>query len=328
MVRLQMKKIFWLFLPVLLLLFGCESTSAPRFDGEAYSLTALLVAGSPIDQAHPVYLTRSSNIDSFDYTQLFVFDAVMTVYELSGTDTTAVLNLSPILDMGLEDPTPMPKIKYIDPSGYVIQAGKTYAIAIDVPGYDKQITARTTVPGLAIPDEDFYNYNVPGEGYSSDPAVMDSTAFDVLDERYPLALNTGDFTGSIYMYVDIYCLEPFSTDLEFTIPIFGITNADSSIAWIYNSSGDSMRRIRFFSQFLSRYEANAGGNYAYLSDFKQAVAFYGRYRFTVYSIDRNFYDYSYQTEGYLHGGVRNALGYFGSASGGTLYTKVIKGGKG
>ncbi|HNX38533.1 MAG TPA: DUF4249 family protein [Candidatus Cloacimonadota bacterium] len=316
--------ILLLILAILLLLTACETTSGPRFRGEVYSVSALLLAGSPIDTAHPVYLTRSSDIDSFDYMELFVPDATITIFELSESDTTAILNLTPVLDLGMEDPTPMPKIKYIDPSAYLIQPGKTYAIQINVPGYAKTITAQTTVPATVTPDEDLYNYNIPGEGYSTDPAVPDSTVFDTLDDRYPLALNTGNYTGKLKMFAEIYCLEPFSTDLEWTIPLFGITHADSSLAWIYNSSGNSMRRISFFSEYLSRYVPEADGNYAVLSDFGQSIAFFGRYRFTIYSIDDNYYNYSYQTDGYLHGGIHNALGYFGSASGGVLFTKVIK----
>jgi hypothetical protein len=46
---------------------------------------------------------------------------------------------------------------------------------------------------------------------------------------------------------------------------------------------------------------------------------------TAYVIDDNYYYYKFMTDGYLHGGVVNALGCFGSKSGGTMFTKIVKG---
>ena len=315
-----------LILTTLLILTGCEkSISGPRFNGDTYSLAGLLVAGSPIDAQNPVYITKSSTIEDFNFLELFVFDAEITIFELDAADTTATLLLEPILDLGTGDSLPIPKIKYVDPTGHIIKAGTKYRIEARIPGYDKLIWAETTVPGLAEPVTDFLSQNLPGEGYSLNPATTDSIPYPNLDLRYPLALNTGDFSGTINLFVEVFCMEEFSTDLEWTIPIFGITNPDSSIAWIYNSSGDSMRRITVLAQYQARFFNAQGGNFAVLSNFAQDIAFFGRYRFTIYSVDDNFFRYKYSVEGYLNGGVHNALGYFGSAAGGKLYTRVVKG---
>jgi hypothetical protein len=41
-------------------------------------------------------------------------------------------------------------------------------------------------------------------------------------------------------------------------------------------------------------------------------------------LDDNYYSYRSKPEGYYYGGVTNALGCFGSASGGVMYTKIVK----
>jgi len=323
MVGGMMKRIVLLLcLAITILLSSCDKgVSGPRFGDDTYSISALLLSGKPIDAENPVYISKSSTIDDFDFAQIFVPDAAVKIMEMNGETIVTTLNLVPMLDFS-ED---IPKVKYIDNSGYIVKADTRYRLEAEIPGYEKLVWAETLVPGEVGLVTDFLNQNIEGEGYSLNPAQMDSIPFDRMDVRYPLALSTGAYTGKINLFVEIYCLEEFSTDLEWTIPIFGITNADSSLAWIYNSSGDSMRRITLVAQYLAKYFASANGNYAVLNSFRQAVAFFGRYRFTVYSVDDNFYRYRYTAEGYLNGGVHNALGFFGSASGGKLYAKVIKG---
>ncbi len=301
-----------------------DNVSGPRFKGDTYSLSGLLVAGSPVDIENPVYITKSTTLEDFDFSELFVFNAQITIFEINGADTTAIINLEPVVDPGQNDNIQIPKVKYIDPEARIIQPGLRYRVEANIPGYAKTIWAETVVPAQVDLETDFLNQNVACEGYSPDPTSADSIAFTGLDSRYPLAINTGNYTGNLNMFVEIYCMEEFSTDLEWTIPIFGITNADSSLAWIYNSSGDSMRRVSIVAKYIARFFPAQNGNYTVLQDFAQAIAFFGRYRFTIYSVDDNYYSYRYKTDAYLNGGVHNALGYFGSAAGGKLYTRVVK----
>ncbi len=58
--------------------------------------------------------------------------------------------------------------------------------------------------------------------------------------------------------------------------------------------------------------------------YKASFIFYGRYEIQVYSIDENYYKYLYNTNGFLHGGIENGFGYFGSVSGGKLFTKIVE----
>lgn len=325
MVKLRALSYGIMIIAVLFGLAACDNNvSGPRFTGDTYSLSGLLVSGSPVDAEHPVFITKSSSLEDFSFTELFVPNATIRIFEITNGDTTAVLDLEPVVDLGQNDNLQIPKIKYLDPSGHLIQAGIRYRVEANIPGYSKSIWAETVVPAQVSLETDFLDQNISLEGYSLDPATQDSIAFEGLDSRYPLAVNTGNYTGNLNMFIEIYCMEEFSTDLEWTIPVFGITNPDSSIAWIYNSSGDSMRRISIVAKYVARYFSAQNGNYAMLQDFAQAIAFYGRYRFTVYSVDENYFSYLYKTDGYLNGGVHNALGYFGSASGGKLYTRVVK----
>lgn len=300
----------------LLLLSGCEDfTSGPRFEGDVYTIAGLLVADKAISAEHPVYLTRSADIASFDPMDIFVMEADIQIIEL---DTGKSWSLSPILD------TQEYKVKWIDPAANIIQPEHSYRIQVQVPGYDQVISAETTVPARAILNPDYYQHNVEGEGYSLNADPMGEVVFDVADIRYPLALNTLDRAETFNLLIDLYCLEPFSTDLEFTTPIFGLTHPRANMEDVYNRSGTGFRRITSIGRFASGIQPEYEDNYILLKDYRQAFIFYGRYRVSTYIVDENYYRYKYMPEGYLYGGVQNALGYFGSACGGVMYVRVVK----
>ncbi|MCB5252168.1 MAG: DUF4249 family protein [Candidatus Cloacimonadaceae bacterium] len=311
-----MVKYIAIILLVLLLLSGCEDfTSGPRFEGDVYAIAGLLKAGKAINAEHPVYLTRSADIESFDPMDIFVMEADIQIIEL---DTGKSWSLSPILD------TQEYKVKWIDPAANIIQPEHSYRIQVQVPGYDQVISAETTVPVQTILNPDYYQHNVEGEGYSLDEDSMGEVVFDVADIRYPLALNTLDRAQTFNLLIDLYCLEPFSTELEFTTPIFGLTHPREDMEDVYNGSGNGFRRISSVGRVSSAVQPEYEDNYILLKDYRQAFIFYGRYLVSTYIVDENFYRYTYMSEGYLYGGVQNALGYFGSASGGVMYVKVIK----
>ncbi len=300
----------------LVLLSGCgDFTSGPRFEGDVYAIAGLLIAGQAINAKHPVYITRSADIESFDPMDLFVLEADVEIIELT---TGKSWSLSPMLD--LEEF----KVKWIDLAENTIQPEYSYRILLQVPGYDKLISAETTVPPQVILNPDFYGHAVPGEGYSLSTENMGEVVFEQADLRYPLALNTLDKAGTFNCQIELYCMEPFSTDLEFTTPVFGMTHPNAELEDAYNSGGRGFRMISFMGRFASFIQPGHEDNYILLKDYRQAFIFYGRYRARAYIIDDNLYRYNYMPEGYLYGGVHNALGYFGSASGGVMYVKVVK----
>jgi hypothetical protein len=313
MVKLIMTK---LILPLLLLaglfLASCENTSEPRFEGDVYTLAALLRAGQPIDLNNPVYVTRSASIEEFDPLDLFVFDATVVVRDLdTGMETT----LQPTLHEF--------KIKYIDPAASPVLPGHRYRVEATVPGYDKLIWAETTVPPEAELVTDLYGTNPLGSGYSLDPDTQNTIPFSHIDTDYPIVVGTGENSGTYNFFVEVYCLEEFSTDLEFTTQVFGIAHPDSSLADIYNAGG-AFRRVGYMGRFDSSPVPPLPGNYLIFSNYSYAFALYGRYSVSAYIVDDNYYNYRNLDEGYLHGGVHNALGFLGSASGGKMYVEIVK----
>ncbi|MFO8144340.1 MAG: DUF4249 family protein [Candidatus Syntrophosphaera sp.] len=297
----------------LLWLASCENTSGPRFEGDVFTLAGLLVAGEPISLDNPVYITRSSAIEDFDPWQIFVADASVTVMNL---DNDAQFELIPALHEM--------KIKYIDPAGNIIQPEHSYRIEAQVPGYDELIWAQTTVPQSVALEPDPWGDNPPETGFSFDPGTQNVVHFEEINTQYPIVVNTHATEGTFNLFGETYCLEEFSTDLEFTEPVFGMEHPDESAEAAYNSGGRGLRRMSFMYRFVSSPLDGLEGNYLVLNNYSNAFIFYGRYRLKVYVIDDNYYNYSFMEDGYLHGGVRNALGYFGAASGGIMYAEIVK----
>ncbi|MGC9361406.1 MAG: DUF4249 family protein [Candidatus Syntrophosphaera sp.] len=307
-----MKRIFIL-LPLLLLLVSCENTSGPRFEGDVLTLAGLLVADQPVGTEHPVYITRSSAIEDFDPWQIFVPDAQVTLRDL---DTGEDIPLSPVLhDL---------KVKYVDPAENPIQPEHTYRIEAQVPGHDGLILAETTVPQSVGLEPDPWNENPPGTGFSFDPQTQNVLPFEDIDSQYPLVVNTFGTQGTFNLYGETYCLEDFSTDLEYTNPIFGNIHPDESDGEFYQTGGRGLRRMTFMNRFATAPLDGLPGSYLHIDNYSSAFLFYGRYRVRVWVIDDNYYNYSFMDEGYLHGGVQGALGYFGSASGGVMYAEIVK----
>ncbi|MBW6514433.1 MAG: DUF4249 domain-containing protein [Candidatus Syntrophosphaera sp.] len=306
------KHLSLLLLLPLLFLASCEQTSKPRFEGDVYTIAGLLISGGSIDLDNPVYVTRSSTIEAFNPFEIFVGDAEVLIRDLDGN-----------LEFPLEPALHEFKFKYVDPAGNAIQPGHRYRIEVSVPGQDSLIWAETTVPQAVELELDLWGDNPPNTGYSFDPETANTMPFSQIDSSYPIVVNTGDTAASFNFFGEIYCLEEFSTDLEFTNVVFGFENPDESLRDIYNAGG-AFRRITFLNRLSSAPQPGIEGNYLVLGDYAYAFVLYGRYRVKVYVVDDNYYRYTYMEENYLHGGVHNALGYFGSASGGTLYTEVVR----
>ena len=303
-------------LVALLLLAGCDNyTSGPRFKGDVYSIASMIISGQAINAEHPVYITRSADIDSFDPMNIFVTEAVVEITDL-GTNESWLL--SPMVD------TQEMKLKWVDPAEHIIQPLHSYRIEVTIPGYDKTISAQTTVPQAVEVNTDYFGHNVQGEGFSADPENPSYLVYEESDLRYPLGINTFAGAGSHNVMVEMFCMEEFSTDLEFTTTIMGSSHPTEDMEDEYYSSGEGIRRISFLAKMTSSIQPEYTDNYIVLRDYRQAFVFYGRYKVTAYITDDNYYRYKYMPEGYLYGGVQNALGYFGSASGTEFYTRVVK----
>ncbi|MDD3535663.1 MAG: DUF4249 family protein [Candidatus Cloacimonetes bacterium] len=301
----------------LLLVAACSDYhSAPRFEGEVYSVAGLLISGHSIDLEHPLYITKSANISEFDPLNLFVTEAELKIFEL---DTGKSWELEHVIDFS------QMRVKWIDPQRNIIQPGYRYRMELRIPRLTEIISAETTVPPPAELNPDYYGNGSAGANPTLDEASMGEVAFKDADYRFPIALNTFDKAGTFNFIAEIYCLEEFSTNLEFTTPVMGITHAPAEMESGYYASGESMRRIMIQARFASAFSAEHDSNYLLLRDYRQAYIFFGRYRVSAYLCDQNYYRYKYMPEGYLHGGIKNGLGYFGSASGGAMYVRIVKG---
>lgn len=304
---------YLLSLLLLIALTGCDNFTAPeRFDGDVYVLAGLLYAGETISPEHPIYLTRSSSLSQFNPLELFVTDAVITITD-SGTKEQFTLTCIPDLTEF--------KYKYIDLDEHIIQPEHTYSIEVSIPGREEKITATTTVPFATQVIPDIYNN---GNAFSFTEDTMNDMPYGQIDQLYPLTLDTGVHQSAFNFMGEFYCLEEFSTDLEFTTPVFGATHADTSMVDAYYEGGESIRRIKFIGRYASQPQPGLQGNYLVVKDYKQAFVFYGRYRVSIYIADDNYYRYTYMPEGYLYGGIHGGLGYFGSVSGGRMFCKVVK----
>jgi hypothetical protein len=321
---LASRNLFLLFLLmiVLMALTACSDFVSPeRFTRSHYTLNAILKAGSAISIDNPLWVGKSSSLDSLNSAALFVDNAVVHIVQTSPTGDTLSFYLEPVT-------FPVPESDrivtfYVDPGMHVIQPLYTYSVEVTIPGYDEVISAETTVPEATelVPN---FNYDPPaGEGYTLDPD--DSTTvihYPEVDLYYPVTVKVDGYREVNYL-VELYCREEFSTDLEFTTVFLGMEHPTEDMeSNYYQASGETIRRINIMQRFVSKQHTD-GNWYVSLTDYRQAFVFYGRYKVTAYLMDDNYYQYKYMQEGYFHGGVNHALGCFGSVSGGVMYAKIV-----
>lgn len=306
-----------------ILLSGCTDFVSPeRFTKEHYSLNGILKAGKTISFEDPVWIGKSTSLSNLNSAELFVNNAVVKIIQTSTAKDTMSFYLSPV-QVPIPDTDRLVTF-YIDPMGHVIQPEFTYRIEVTIPGYNKLISAETTVPKAAqlVPN---FNYTPPaGQGYTTDPNDSTTTIrYPEVDMHYPVTLRV-DGNQSVNFMVELFCREEFSTDLEFTTAFMGQEHPTEDLEPnYYQVSGESIRRINIMSKFVSKQHTDSNW-YVSMTDYRQAFVFYGRYQVTAYIMDDNYFTYKYMPEGYYYGGVNNALGCFGSASGGVLYTKIVK----
>lgn len=311
----MVRKHLFRLLPILLLaltLASCENTSGPRFEGEVFTVAGLLMAGQPVSFDYPIYVTRSSAIEDFNLQEIFVYDATVTIRDL---DTGLEFPLTPALHEF--------KFKYIDTAQNIIQPEHRYRIEVLAPGADSLIWAETTVPPCLTGEPDPYGTNPPGSGYSLDPETQNEIPWARIDSDFPAIASTGDAAGNFNLMAETFCLEPFSTDLEFTSEFLPNAHPDSSLAEGYNA-GRPPRRLSFMYRFSTSPLPGLPGNYIVLNNYATAIVFYGRYRVRLQLVDDNYFNYNFIDEGYLHGGIHNALGYFGSASGTEMFARIVR----
>jgi hypothetical protein len=310
-----------------ILLTSCTDFVSPkRFTEPHYTVNALLKSGTSISQENPVSICK---VPGLNLSEVFVLDAIVTIKEYQknpATNNYDILTKQFNLTLGLNPVDAMFVPCYFDPANNLIQSGFKYHIDVTIPGYDKIISADTIVPEAAelVPN---FNYTpTAGQGYTTDPAdTLASIPFSQVDLNYPVSVKLvgADRQQTVNFIVELYCREEFSTQLEYTTAFMGLEHPTEADEDNYYSSGDTIRRFMIMSKFISKQHTD-GKWYVSWTDYRQAFGFYGKYRVTALVLDENYWNYRSKPEGYYYGGVKNAFGCFGSASGGVMYTKIVK----
>ena len=184
--------------------------------------------------------------------------------------------------------------------------------------------AETTVPPVVEINVDYHELATSDYGFADTlSSELPTIPYDNIDDDFPVyfALNSGDI---LYTSYNFYCLEEFSENLEYTMPFMDFTHLEVEDEEAYNSVMSNNIRE---SNMIWRYEPEQDdlGNWFRLDEFYAGgFNYFGRYRFTVYIVDENYYTYRYHSQSYFHGGINGGIGYFGSVTGEDYYTRIIK----
>jgi hypothetical protein len=176
------------------------------------------------------------------------------------------------------------------------------------------IEAETTVPKAinVLGDSEMANqawaFTEPAEEWLS-------LLIDTANSEHPVQIDTyGD--EEINLYTEFWCYEDYF-DAEYIYP------ADDN---------DYPADEEEYMGSPQQYPRRSLGYYMYqpenglinFNSYQTQMKFYGRTRLEVYSIDDNFLNYLYKSEGYMAGGIQGGIGVFGSKCGSKLYTRVVK----
>jgi hypothetical protein len=298
----------------LLLISACDLTSPQRYQQNELVIAGYLTAGKNVTMDNAIFIGKTVSTQGGNAMDVFIDDAVVTIENIDEGQTY-------LMFFGYSET----KAGYYN-NFLHIKAGDTYKIQVEavIDSITVQAHAFTTVPDSIYLDLDYRGLATPeygfADGYSDDlPAIP----YDGLEDNFPIYSRYQN--GSVvYSYYNFYCLEEFSTDLEFTEPIFGYEYLEEDDEDSYNSPlSNNMRE----SSMIWRYQPlQHEDGYWYLLEetYDGFFQYYGRYRITIYSADTNFYTFQYHSERYLYGGIVGGIGYFGSVSGEDFYTTITK----
>lgn len=307
---------FLIFFICLTLTFSaCDLTSPKRFDDDLLVISGYLQAGKTIDMENPIFVGKTVGTEGGNAFNTIIADALVTIEDYSDNSLDT---LSYIFDSS--------GVGYYN-QNLLIQPGVTYKIAVSaVIDFDTLYAwAETTVPPDMYLDLDYYNLATENYGYANEymEEQLPEIPYENVENDFPVYSRFDD-SSVVHIYYNYLCLEEFSTSLEFTDPIFGYDHLEEDDQESYDSPlSNNMRE----SNMLWRYQPlqDSDGNWYLLENtYAGGFQYYGRYRITIFSVDKNFYTYKYHSEGYSNGGIQGGIGYFGSVNGEDFYTKIIK----
>ncbi len=301
-----MKKItiLLILIGILLAFTACSDyVSGPRYENEKYIVTGLLVKGQGITLQNPIVVGRTINVNGGNIANIAIDSAQVRIIDITDNNQSYPLSF----DINYAEL----KLGYFDQSNQlIISAGHTYKLEAVI-GSDT-LSAFTTVPdSIRVMDN---------EGYSFQNVLPYHTMkYDLIDIDYKTKIETFS-PNNVNIFVEYYCLDEWD-EVEYTISFGGITKPESEEEY-ENMLDGSPRKYTDYFQYKPVLE---NGHYTLSLGFTQlSYEFFGNYRVKVYAIDNNYYSYLYKPEGYRFGGIKNGYGYFGSANGQTLWTKIIE----
>jgi len=299
-----------------LLILSCNDfTSSARYDGSVFTLTGLLHEGETVSMDRAIFI--GTTVDAYDgnLNDAVIDDAIVFLHNQTRNDSIQ-LQFFANFPQNEEDPF---QIGYYDPTGsFYIYADEIYYINAEIPYDNSSVILEATT---TIPDSIIVNV-LQDEFFTNDPELgFPELSYETANLEHPLTIGT--FSPEVVkLFFQFYCLEEFQ-NAEYIIDYPGVDDYPEDEEDYEDPVSGMPRKIEYFTEYLPNPTEE---DYFIVSDngYKPNFVFYGKYSITIYSIDENYYNFLYKTNNYLHGGIINGFGYFGSVSGNILYTKVVE----
>lgn len=295
-----------------LVLCGCAETTAPqRYKQNSYYISGLLHADSTVTKESAIIVGKTTDFNNPNAGGLHIADARVLLKDVTTGDSVRLVYIQgSALDASYQS-------GYYDSCGVMtILPEHQYQLTVKVMenGQEQVITANTKVPKRV--------HVLPNAGYVGTlNASLPQIRYEEIDRKYPLELQTTD-NNNIDIYLETYCLESYH-DAQFIYAHYYGGDEHPTKPKDYEDpvTGAPRKGVLYYEY---KPVQTVQGYLITERNYQMYFSFYGRTRVTLYSIDSNYYHYLYSAEPYLHGGVANGIGYFGSVSGDVLYTQIIQ----
>lgn len=307
---------------VLVILSCSDLTSGKRFEETSLVLTGLLDENSTVNPENPVYIGRTVDVNAGNLADLFIDDEDVEYVHL--IDIAAQDTVSMVFYVNFEKGKEVGKFGYIDPNwnnenGLLITSGNTYRIEAKVKHLNEWITisAETTVPKpitLNPLNDDSFTFN-PEEEFPE-------LSYETANTEHPLQIQT-ESDEAANMFFQFYCMETFDNAL-YIIEYPGEEETPEDEESYEHPVSGFPRKVQFWYAYEPKLLEDEQMFVITDRGYKASFIFYGRYEIQAFSVDENYYQYLYKTNGFMHGGIENGVGYFGSRSGDKIYTKVVE----
>jgi hypothetical protein len=268
----------WALSLALALAAGCGDgdTTGPETRDEIVVFGYLYV-GETVSEENAIRVSRTAPVlDPYDRDETAITGAVVILRREGSAERDTLAEVAPGT--------------YAD-SAFAVEALATYHLRIEIEGEDS-ITASTTTP---------WPFTITREPL----ALPDSMRHSAIADSFPIYLLC-DNEEQIFL-VDAYCLENWE-DARYIDP-FGAEEGPED----YQEYGGDNGEPRHIAPYFRVKGLEREGDEYRIGWYGDLMAFYGLYDIQVLSIDDNIYNWLYRDHPELYGGVRGAIGVFGSA---------------